>query len=775
MSLTLVALFSLAQDTSLVFSGRNRQLNVSIPRVDTTIAIDGDLSEPIWRRASRLTDFSQFQPVDGRPAAEPTEVLVWYASDAIYFGIRARGGSGNAIRATQANRDNIGAEDHVQILLDTYNDRQIAFLFGVNALGVQQDGTRSDNFGGGAGGRSGVGGGFGNINPLDGNVDLNPDFVFESKGRLVEGGYDVEVRIPFKSLRYGEGATQDWGINILRKVQHSGFQDSWAPVVRANSRFLGQSGTLVGLHDLKRGLVLEMTPTATTRLDGLPDPRGGRRYDQKADFGADVRWGISQNLSLNGTVNPDFSQVEADVGQVTLNERFALFYPEKRPFFLDGLELFDSPSQLIYTRRIANPDAGLKLAGKIGKVNVAAMTAFDGKNQSTAGDKTPVFGVTRLRTDLGKSSTLGAVLTTREEGADHSRLAGADFRTYFSKLYYVELQAVQSWTTAGARTGSGPLLQASWDRTGRGWGFNYSIKAIGPDFAAAAGFVNRPGVIEANAFNRLSAYGKPGALVQTVGAFFGATRLWDYRSPGDGTIEGSEFLFPSATLRGGWQLNGSLSRTFFNYDAGSYQGLEVVTAGGDTVGFVVPGREANQVSGSFTITTPTWQHFTVSATVSAGDTPIFREAAPGRSRRINATVDLRPTASLRAAFQLTRLTIDRQRDGSRFSDEIIPRLKVEYQVNRSVFFRFIGQYSARERSAGVDRAGRPILIGGVGDPGSDSNEFQMDWLFSYRPSPGTLLYLGYGSTYSDLDPRRSTGLQRGPDGLFGKVSYLFRL
>ena len=775
MYLTLSALLVLAQDTSLVFSGRNRQLMVAIPRVDTTIAIDGDLSEPVWRRASRLTDFSQYQPVDGRPAAEPTEVLVWYASDAIYFGIRARGGSGSPIRATQANRDNIAAEDHVQILLDTYNDQQIAFVFGVNALGVQQDGTRSDNFSGGAGGRSGVGGGFGNINPLDGNVDLNPDFAFESKGRLVEGGYDVEVRIPFKSLRYGEGTTQDWGINILRRIQHSGFQDSWAPVMRGNSRFLSQSGRLVGLHDLKRGLVLEMTPTATDRLDGLPDAQGGRQYNQKADFGADVRWGISQNLTLNGTVNPDFSQVEADVGQVTLNERFALFYPEKRPFFLDGLELFDTPGQLIYTRRIGNPDAGLKLAGKIGKVNVAALTALDGQDQSLSGNRTPIFGATRLRTDLSKSSTLGAVVTTREVGPDHSRLIGADFRTYFSKVYYVELQAAESWTAEGSRSGSGPLLRATWDRTGRGWGFNYSFKAIGPDFAAAAGFVNRPGVIEVDAFNRVSAYGKPGALVQTAGAFFGASRLWDYRSPGDGTIEGSEFIFPSATVRGGWQLSGSLSRTFFNYDPGFYQGLGVLTAAGDTVGFVVPGREDNQVSGSFTITSPTFQHFTVSATVGGGDTPIFREAAPGRNRSINATIDLRPTTALRAAFQLTRLSIDRQRDGSRFSSETIPRLKVEYQVNRSIFLRFVGQYSVRKRSAAVDRAGRPILVGRVQDLGTDSNELQMDWLFSYRPSPGTLLYLGYGSTYSELDPRRSTGLRRGPDGLFGKVSYLFRL
>src|SRR5262249_54401942 len=153
--------------------------------LEAAITIDGELSEAAWSQAARLTDFSQYQPVDGRPAAEPTEVLVWYAADAIYFGIKATEVHGDVIRATHANRDNISSEDNVQILLDTYNDRQIAFLFGVNALGVQQDGTRSDQFGGGAGGSSASGGGFGNLNPLDGTVDLNPDFVFESKGRLV--------------------------------------------------------------------------------------------------------------------------------------------------------------------------------------------------------------------------------------------------------------------------------------------------------------------------------------------------------------------------------------------------------------------------------------------------------------------------------------------------------------------------------------------------------------------------------------------------------------
>src|SRR5688500_16735587 len=288
---------SLVPDSA--FDGRANRTRVDLPRIDSTVVIDGNLNEPAWARAARLTGFSQYQPVDGRPAEEPTEVLVWYAPDAIYFGVKARELHGNVVRATKANRDDIASEDHVQILLDTENGRQLAFLFGVNALGVQQDGTRSAQFAGGAGGASATGGGFRNINPLDGTVDLNPDYVFESKGRLVPTGYEVEIRIPFKSLRYQDARVQSWGLHVLRRVQHSGFQDSWAPAVRANANFLSQSGTLDGLRDMHRGLVLEATPTMTARLDGSPRLDGDRIYEGQAEVGGDARWGIRQNLTLN--------------------------------------------------------------------------------------------------------------------------------------------------------------------------------------------------------------------------------------------------------------------------------------------------------------------------------------------------------------------------------------------------------------------------------------------------------------------------------------------
>lgn len=771
----LAALLSLAVQQPQEFRGTDTRVRVAIPRIEAATRVDGVLDEPVWARAARLTAFSQYQPVDGRPADDPTEVLVWYAPDAIHFGIRATERHGNVVRATRANRDNIASEDHVQILLDTNNDRRLAFLFGVNALGVQQDGTRSDQFGGGAGGFSATGGGFGNINPLDGNVDLNPDYAFESKGRVVEGGYEVEIRIPFKSLRYQETNPQDWGIHILRRVQHSGFQDTWAPAVRANASFLSQAGTLEGLHDLRRGLVLELTPTLTGRLDGAPGTPTGWDYDGAGDVGGDVRWGIRQNLTLNGTVNPDFSQVEADVGQVTLNERFALFYPEKRPFFLEGIELFDSPNQLIYTRQIVAPQGGAKLGGKLGRTNVAGLIAADDRSLSWNGSGTPWFGIGRFRRDLGASGTGGLVLTTREDGPDHSRLAGGDLRLYHSKLYYVEFQAVQSWTDSAGVSKSGPLFEAVWDRTGRAWGFHLSGKAIGPDFKAAAGFVNRTGVLNLQAFNRFSFYGSEDALVQTWGGFMGVIRLWDYDSPSSGALEGNEFIRPSATLRGGWRVGGALSRSFFSYHPADYAGYEVGTGPSSRVPFTVPGTEDNLWSGSLSITTPTWQRLSASASVTFGEAAIFREAAPGTSRRWDVTVDIRPTAGLRGTAQFVRLTLDRARDGSRYSAESIPRVKLEYQLNRSVFFRFVGQYAARERTPLVDREGRPIAIDGVQDEGARSNSFRMDWLFSYRPTPGTLFYLGYGSSLEEPEAFRFNQLDRTSDGFFAKVSYLFRM
>ncbi len=777
----LVLALALAPDSALIYDGRANRIHVDVPRIDTIVTIDGQLDEPVWGRAARLTGFSQYQPVDGRPAEEPTEVRVWYSPDAIYFGIRARELHGNVVRATHANRDNIDSEDHIQILLDTDNARQIAFLFGVNPYGVQQDGTRSSTFAGGAGGPSATGGGFRTMNPLEGSVDLNPDYFFESKGRLVEGGYEVEVRIPFKSLRYQDARVQSWGIHILRRVQHSGFQDTWAPAVRANANFLAQSGSLDGLHDLKRGLVLEATPTLTARADRSPTLGNGRDYQKKGDLGGDIRWGIRQNLTLNGTINPDFSQVEADVGQVLLNERFALFYPEKRPFFLDALELFDSPNQLIYTRQIVAPLGGVKLTGTLGGTNIASMLVGDDRQYSWAGNHSPLFGVSRIRYGYGSSNTLGAVFTTREDGGSYSRVAAGDWRFYHSKLYFAQFQAAGSWTDSLRNRRNGSLYQADWDRTGRAWGFHYTLRSLDPGFKAAAGFVNRTGIIGANAFNRLSFYGTPGALVQTYGTFLFWSQIWNNSGGGHGLAESSKSISPTATIRGGWQLSGAATHNYFAFDPGLYTGLTVQRSVGtsivviDTAAFIVPPPEKNEWGGSFRVTTPTFRIFSGTASITESQVPIFREAAPGSSSRIDAALDLRPTSAIRSSVSFSRLTIARKSDGSRFSSETIPRIKVEYQVSPPIFLRLVGQYTARSRSPLEDRNGNPILVNGVLDAGDTTNEFSTDWLFSYRPVPGTLVYLGYGSTLEEPREFRFQDLRRTRDGFFGKISYLFRL
>jgi len=780
MLLTTLVATALLQDSARIYDGRAKDVHIDVPRIESTATIDGNLDEPVWRSAARLTGFSQYQPVDGRPADEPTEVLVWYAPDAIYFGIRARELHGNVVRATHANRDNIDSEDQVQILLDTDNARQIAFLFGVNPYGVQQDGTRSAQFAGGAGGPSATGGGFRNINPLEGSVDLNPDYFFESKGRLVENGYEVEVRIPFKSLRYQSARVQSWGLHILRRVQHTGFQDTWAPAIRANANFLAQSGTLDGLHDLRRGLVLEATPTVVARADRSPTVGNGRSYQRKGELGGDTRWGIRQNLTLNGTINPDFSQVEADVGQVLLNERFALFYPEKRPFFLDGLELFDTPNQLIYTRRIVAPVGGVKLTGKLGGTNIGSMIVGDDRQYSWAGNHALLFGVSRLRHDFGSGNTLGAVATTREDGSNYSRMGAGDFRFYHSKLYFAQFQVAGSWTDSLGNRRKGSIYQGDWDRTGRAWGFHYTLRSVDPGFNAAAGFVNRTGIMEARAFNRLSFYGAQGALVQTYGAFLGWNRVWNNVGNGHGLAESTESITPSATIRGGWQLSGAVTHSYFAFDPSQYAGLTVQrprpapTTAFDTIAFVVPGPEKDQWAGSFRITTPTYRFFSGTASITGGQVPIFREAAPGSSSRIDAALDLRPTTAIRSSLQFSRLTIARKSDGSRFSSETIPRIKVEYQVSPPIFLRLVGQYAARSRSPLEDRNGNPILVNGVLDTGTTTNEFSTDWLFSYRPVPGTLLYLGYGSTLEEPREFRFQDLRRTRDGFFGKISYLFR-
>ena len=253
-----------AGTAAATFSGVDRQLAVRPPRLDAEVVIDGALDEPAWQQASQLVGFSRYAPVDGGAAERATEVLVWYSPTAMHFGVRASAPPGT-VRATLADRDRIDADDHVQFFLSTFADGRQAFVFGVNPFGVQMDGALVEGV------RTG-GGGFGGLALGREDVDRSPDFVFQSRGRLVPGGFEVEIRIPFKSLRYQSGAEQSWGLHVTRVSPGEGVEDSWAPARRQGASFLSQAGSLDGLHDLRRG------PGARSQPGG---DRAGRRREER--------------------------------------------------------------------------------------------------------------------------------------------------------------------------------------------------------------------------------------------------------------------------------------------------------------------------------------------------------------------------------------------------------------------------------------------------------------------------------------------------------------
>jgi hypothetical protein len=780
-------LFALAgpEDPAGVYYGRSGNLDVRPPRIEADVTVDGVLDEAAWARAALLTGFSQYSPTDGVPASDSTEVLIWYAPGAIYFGIRAYEAHGG-VHATLADRDRIDADDFVQILLGTFGDGRQATVFAVNPLGVQSDGALVET------GSVRGGNGFTSAVVQRETADLSPDYVFDSKGRVTDWGYEVEVRIPFKSLRYQAAQEQTWVLNVTRQVQHSGHEDSWAPARRARASFLGQGGRLVGLTDLHRGLVLDLNPSVISRTTGASTPTGWDYQGGSPEFGGTVRWGISNNMSLTGTANPDFSQVESDAGQLLFDPRDESFFQEKRPFFLDGIEQFTTPNTLIYTRRVVQPSAAAKLTGKYLSTDVALLSAVDDQQVSADGLDHPFFNILRLQRDVGAQSRVGVVYTDRIEGGDYSRLAGADARLVFRKIYSVQLQLAGSSTRLGGETFSGPLWMARVNGNGRTFGWRSSILASSENFRARSGFFPRPGLVHLNVDPRVAAYGKSGALMENVTFDVNLNGRWRYRD----FVEGGEIMDEqlhfnlNSTLRGGWALTGSLLLESFGYPYeiyGDYR-VEVPLAGGgvDTAAFVGGGRIPNR-DYVLSVTTPEFKQFSGNAFILWGNDENFYEWSPGRIIIANGGLNWRPTGQVRIQGTYALQEVRRRNDGSLVNRQHIPRVKLEYQLSRPIFLRVVGEYLHEQQAPLHDdtRTEGAILLYA---PGVDEfvrteafvrSSFRGDLLFSYQPVPGTVAFLGYGSTLQDPTVDDAgidrSGMRRVSDGVFLKLSYLFRM
>ena len=779
-TLVAMALFMAASspDSTLVYDGSAGQIDIETPTLmGAAIDVDGRLDEPDWDRAAVLHSFTQYDPVEGVPATQNTEARVFVTEDAVYVGIRAQAPR-DQIRASISERDEIvRRDDYIQIVLDTFSDQRRGFVFVVNPYGIQQDGVwfegRVGRFGGG-------GGGFGPP------IDYNPDLIWESFGEVDDDGYTVEVRIPFKSIRFPQAEVQDWGFHIIRHMESTGYKSSWAPISRNINNQLSQAGTLKTLRGLDPGLFLEFNPVATSSITGTYDSGLDEfnRSKRNDDVGLNLTYGLTSNLTLDATVNPDFSQVEADAGQIAVNERFALFFEEKRPFFLQGTEIFGMPQQLVYTRSVANPVAGAKVTGKMGDFGVGYLGAVD----ELSGQDNAVVNLLRLRRDVGSGSNVGLVYTDRTQSQDlFNRVVGADARILLGPRYALTLLGgVSSSGLAESERTRGNILTARFERSGRGFTFNGEFQNYSPNFRAGSGFIRQVGITNLNSRVSQNWYGARGAMVERWGPFVQARVTWDHDDfwNGAGPEERQFEIGFSTSFRGNVTVFTNYFYDTFDFASGLYDGLFRRNAGGDVQPFAADQTQFSGMQGirlfSFF---NTWQRLRGRISGEIRDVPIFdrgRDVPVEAARSVGGDVNLTifPTNSWLIEGGLRHQTLERRESGSEYSSATIPRLRTQYQVSRSLFVRLIGEY-ASQTTRGLQASDGTALETCSADEctpvsGGESNDIYFEALVSYEPTPGTVFFVGYSREMDEPIAFDFRNVQARRDGFFVKASYRFR-
>ena len=462
------------------------------PIVDEPPNIDGRLDDEAWAAAVHITEFVQISPLDGAPGTEATDVYIAYDSANIYLGFHAHYADPGMMRANRTDRDQARGDDAFSIYFDPFLDQQRAYVFMVNAFGVQTDAILSSR----GGGRSGY------FGPPRG--DASWDTLFISSGRVVQDGFTAEMAIPFKSLRYprrGGTTPHRWGFQIARRIRGKNETVVWSPVRRDVAGFLPQMGVLDGMTGLSTSRNIEILPTFTAFQFGALDNAGQFANDRaKPEGGVNFKYGVTSNLTADVTYNPDFSQIESDRPQIEVNQRFALFYPELRPFFLEGAEIFQfrGPVNLVHTRTIIDPRYGAKLTGKAGNTTIGVMYANDeapGYDEDVidraAGQSAQTF-VGRMRYDLYSESYVGAIFTSREFAGSSNQVAGLDSNFRLGDTHSFGVRAVGTQDTdLDGLVRSGFLLDASFRKSGRNLSYIFAHYALSPDFETDVGFVRR--------------------------------------------------------------------------------------------------------------------------------------------------------------------------------------------------------------------------------------------------------------------------------------------
>lgn len=332
----------------------------TLPPTTGQITIDGDLSDPGWKGALVIDRFYETSPGNNTPPKEKTIAYLTYDDKYFYIGIKADDPKPSIIRAPFVERDAVvGTDDNIAVFLDTRNDKRSAMEFRVNPRGIQADGIFDDS---------------------TGNEDFSPDFFYDTAAKITSGGWQAEYRIPLTTLRYPKTDPQTWGIIVWRNYPRD-FRYAYysVPIDRGSNCLICHTQELTGITTLPSSHHLVVTPYASGAQEQLRDdgsrPYGTQPFD--TNVGADVKWNPTASGTIDATINPDFSQIEADVPQITTNQRFALFFPEKRPFFLEGADLLNSPIQVVYTRTITDPFWGLRATGKFGKTSYTVLNTKD--------------------------------------------------------------------------------------------------------------------------------------------------------------------------------------------------------------------------------------------------------------------------------------------------------------------------------------------------------------------------------------------------------------
>lgn len=744
-SSTVFAFLALAVSAPLL--GQEAPVEIPMARAKGEIRIDADLSDPGWQDVVPIDTFYETNPGDNVPAPVRTVARLTYDGTYFYAAFELFDPDMTRLRAPLGDRDNVSgsSNDYAGVILDTRNDNKTAMLLLVNPSNIQYDAITNDASG----------------------EDSSPDLYWDSATRVEKDRWILEMRVPFSSLRYGKADPQTWGILIYRNRPRE-FRNQYFNVKlpRGSNCFICHEAKLTGLTGLPAGGHLVVAPYGTAKRSERP--RGGPGTPLEGgsvewDGGVDAKWTPNADTAIDATINPDFSQIESDVAQISSNERFALFFPEKRPFFLEGLELFSTPLQAVYTRTITAPSWGARATGSLAGTAYTLLVTGDrgggsviipGPQSSRLApqDFASTVLVGRARHDIG-SSFVSFLVTGREvEGGGFNRVAGPDFRWQPSPHDAVTGQFLLSST----RTPERPELDREWD--GRdlsshavylNWTHETQtvdwytrFQEIGDDFRADVGFLPQVGMRDARVGTGYRFFPEKG-IFRNIHPFLAVREVT--------ATDGGDLLLrrinPGIEADGFWS-----SYTDIEYRK------ERVRVGNQEFPY-----EYWLLSTSMS---PSRMFGQINLDLTTGEAVDFANARPGRGTTVLLGASLRPSDHLELRFNGSRQTLDvaPKNGGPRrrlFTAEVA-RLKATWTFSSRSFLRLIGQKVTEDRDPSL----YTFLVG----PRDDS--FTGSALFAYKLNWQTVLFLGYGDERALNE--RTDRLARSARELFLKVSYAFQ-